>query len=69
MGKDIDISYQVKMQLKPPCSKQTGTCIIKMDNEKTGHKAGEKVTFTRYGTFGGWDEQNRWIDFYNTEII
>lgn len=36
------------------------------DDPKTGHKAGEIVTAVKWGTFGCWDEQNRWVDFYNT---
>ena len=62
-------NYQIKMEQKPPCSKSSGKCMILKDDESSGHKKGEIVIFVRYGTFGGWDEQNRWIDFYNTELI
>ena len=71
MEKDLAIAYQVKLVLSGSNDgiKTTGKVRIKKDDVKSGHKAGEVVTFTRYGTFGGWDEQNRWINFYNTEIL
>lgn len=62
-------SYQIKMEQNPPCGKSVGRCRILNDDERSGHKKGEEVSFVRYGTFGGWDEQNRWVDFYNTERI
>jgi hypothetical protein len=32
-------------------------------------KVGEVVTVKRWGTFGCWDEQGRWVDFYNSERV
>ncbi len=32
-------------------------------------KVGEIVTVSRWGTFGCWDEKNRWVDFYSLEEI
>ncbi len=61
--------WQIKMEQNPPCQGHTGKCIILKDDERSGHKKGEEVKYVRYGTFGGWDEQNRWIDFYNTKLI
>lgn len=57
------------MEQSSPCNESIGRCRILKDDERSGHKKGEEVSFVRYGTFGGWDEQNRWIDFYNTERI
>lgn len=32
-------------------------------------KIGEIVTVKRWGTFGCWDSQGRWVDFYNSERV
>jgi hypothetical protein len=32
-------------------------------------KVGEIVTVRLWGTFGCWDQQNRWIDFYCSEPV
>lgn len=32
-------------------------------------KVGEIVTVKLWGTFGCWDEQNRWVDFWNSESV
>lgn len=32
-------------------------------------KLGEIVTVRKWGTFGCWDEQNRWVDFYYSERV
>jgi hypothetical protein len=30
-------------------------------------KVGDVVTVVRWGTFGAWDENNNWVDFYCIE--
>jgi len=32
-------------------------------------KVGEIVTVKRWGTYGCWDDKNRWVDFYNSEAV
>lgn len=39
------------------------------ESNQSDHKVGEIVTVVRWGTFGCWDEKNRWVDFYCFEQI
>jgi hypothetical protein len=32
-------------------------------------KVGQVVTVRQWGTFGAWDENNNWVDFYCTERV
>lgn len=32
-------------------------------------KVGEIVTVKKWGTFGCWDEKNRWVDFWSSEGV
>lgn len=42
---------------------------ITKDDPENGHKKGDIVTVKHWGTFGCWDTENKWVDFYNSEAI
>lgn len=71
MDKTVGIAsvpIRVRIALTMASFKSVGTVRITKD-DNYGHKKDDVVTFVRYGTYGGWDEQGRWIDFFNTELI
>lgn len=41
--------------------------IMKLGNSDPSLKVGDVVVVNYWGSFGCWDMQNRWIDFYETE--
>lgn len=48
---------------------QVGKLRVVKESEHSPAKVGEIVTVKRWGTYGCWDEKNRWIDFYCCEIV
>jgi hypothetical protein len=43
--------------------------IITKKSEHSPCEVGEIVNVIRYGTFGCWDDKNRWVDFYCSEPV
>lgn len=60
-------SHQIYVETNKPCGSRTERRRITKENPYSPCKVGEIVTVTQWGTFGCWDEQNRWVDFYNSE--
>lgn len=52
-------------------SKLTKYRIIKCGNPKYWYadKVGEEVEIYHFGTFGTWDKEGRWVDFWDVEEI
>lgn len=62
-------NWQISIENNPPCQGIQMKRRITKDNPETGHKKGEIVELIRYGTFGAWDTENRFVDFYNCERV
>lgn len=60
--------YQIQKEKEYPWMANNHRRRILKDDER-GHKKGDIVTVTSYGTFGCWDEDNIWVDFYNSETV
>lgn len=42
--------------------------IIK-ECDRSPHKIGDKIKVRQYGSFGTWDENGEWVDFWCSRII
>ena len=42
---------------------------ITKESKNSPCKVGEVVTVQRWGTFGCWDQNGRWVDFYCSEPV
>jgi hypothetical protein len=43
--------------------------IITRESKNSPCKVGEVVTVQTWGTFGCWDQNGRWVDFYCSEPV
>lgn len=43
--------------------------ILRLGNSDPSLKVGDIVTVNYWGSFGCWDIENRWVDFYQTEQV
>jgi len=60
--------YQIRIEKNESFLRKERQLRITKDDEH-GHKAGDIVTVAMYGTFGCWDTENRWVNFYTSEFV
>lgn len=68
MHKDTAISYFGNAK---SLSRLTKYRIIKCDNPEYWYadKIGDEIEIYHFGTYGTWDKEGRWVDFWDVEKI
>lgn len=61
--------WQKDVEERKPCLPYVAKRRITKKSNHSNHKVGEIIKVTRWGTFGCWDEKNRWVDFYCCEEV
>lgn len=61
--------WQIEVETTKPITARKEKRRITKEVKGSPCKVGEIVTVTQWGTFGCWDEKNRWVDFWNSEPV